>query len=158
MLAAARGRPRHVDYCLASPALRALETAQGLGLDATVEPALRDCDYGRWSGLSIRQVKEREPEALAEWMSDPAKAPHGGNSFLALMERAAAWLEGRTASRGVALAVTHASFIRAAVIVAIDAEPRSFWRIDVAPLSLARLSGQMGRWTLVSLGPLLANS
>jgi broad specificity phosphatase PhoE len=57
---------------------------------------------------------------------------------------------------GTAGAVTHASVIRAAIVHAIGAELRSFWRIDVAPLSLARLNGGAGRWTLASLGPLSA--
>jgi broad specificity phosphatase PhoE len=47
--------------------------------------------------------------------------------------------------------VTHASVIRAAIVCALEAEPRSFWRIDIAPLSLTRLSGNHGRWTLVSM-------
>ena len=151
-LVAARRHLRHMDLCLASPAQRAVQTAEGLGLDATVDPALRDCDYGRWSGHSVAQVQEREPQALAEWLRDPANAPHGGESILALTERATAWLDRQKGSRGVTVAITHPSFIRAAIVSAIEAEPRSFWRIDVAPLSLARLSGNQGRWTLVSLG------
>ncbi len=58
------------------------------------------------------------------------------------------------ARKGVTLAVTHASVIRAAIVTAIEAEPRSFWRIDVAPLSMAKLSGHGGRWNLVGLGAL----
>ena len=56
------------------------------------------------------------------------------------------------------VAVTHASVIRAAIIHAIEAGPRTFWRIDVAPLSLTRLSGNKGVWTLVSVGTMKMNS
>jgi hypothetical protein len=40
------------------------------------------------------------------------------------------------------------------MVHAIEAGPRSFWRIDVAPLSVTRLSANNGRWTLASLTPI----
>ena len=151
-VAAARGA--HADRCLASPARRALETAGGLGFEAAIDPALGELDYGRWRGLSMSSVRQSEPEAFADWLSDPASAPHGGESVLSLIERAAGWLDRQQPARGVTVAVTHAGFIRAAIVAAIEGAPQSFWRIDIAPLTLARLSGTAGRWNLVSLGPL----
>jgi len=151
-LAALSHRLHRADHYLTSPALRAMQTAEALSLAATIAPALRDCDYGRWIGRSLEEVQTKEPEAVAEWLRDPAAAPHGGESVLALIERAAAWLEEMKATPGVTVAITHASIIRAAIVAAIEAGPRSFWRIDVAPLSLARLSGNQDRWTLASLG------
>jgi broad specificity phosphatase PhoE len=148
----------HADRCWTSPALRASQTADALKVDATVEPMLRDCDYGRWTGRSLDEVHMQEPDAVAEWMRNPAAAPHGGESILALMERIATWLDAQKATPGSIIAVTHASVIRAAIVHAIEAEPRSFWRIDIAPLSLARLSGNSGRWNLVSIGTLKAGS
>ncbi len=145
-------RSLRADRYLTSPARRAIETARALNLEAAIEPALRDCDYGRWAGESLEQVQAREPEALAEWLQNPGAAPHGGESMLALMARASAWLDAQQATPGVTLAVTHASVIRAAIVHAIEAEPRSFWRIDVAPLSLTRLNGADGRWTVDSIG------
>ena len=151
-LAASSFRSLHADRYVTSPARRATETARALNLAAAIEPMLRDCDYGRWTGNSLEQVQAREPEALAEWLQNPGAAPHGGESMLALMARVSAWLDAlQTASEEV-VAVTHASVIRAAIVHAIEAEPRSFWRIDVSPLSLARLNGANGRWTLVSIG------
>ena len=84
----------------------------------------------------------------------PAAAPHGGESLAALIERAGAWLAQSLAREGATLAVTHASVVRAAIVNALGAGSSAFWRIDVAPLSLARLSGRDGRWNLVALGPL----
>jgi broad specificity phosphatase PhoE len=151
-LAALAFRSSPADRCWTSPALRARETAQGLRLEATVEPMLRDCDYGGWAGRSFDEVQAQEPDALAEWLRDPASAPHGGESILSLMERVASWLDARNGAPERIVAVTHASVIKAAIIHAIGAPPRSFWRIDVAPLSLARLSGANGGWTLASIG------
>ena len=151
-LAVSPHRLRNADRFLTSPALRASQTAEALQLDATVEPMLRDCDYGRWTGRTIDDVQAQEPEAVAEWLRDPGAAPHGGESMLALMDRVATWLDGQCETPGVTVAVTHASVIRAAVVHALEAGPRSFWRIDVAPLSLTQLNGDNDRWTLVSIG------
>jgi broad specificity phosphatase PhoE len=153
-LEALRGRLRLYARVLAAPARAARETAAALGVNADVEPALRDCDYGRWRGLASKDVAEREPDAFAAWLGDPAAAPHGGESLAALIERVGAWLTRSLTPDGATLAVAHASVVRAAIVNALGAGPSAFARIDVAPLSLVRLSGREGRWNLVALGPL----
>ena len=85
-------------------------------------------------------------------MSDPTAAPHGGESTLALMARVSAWLDEQRKTPGRVVAVTHAAVIRAAIVHAIGATSASMPRIDIAPLSVARLSGHGDRWNLVSLG------
>jgi broad specificity phosphatase PhoE len=145
---------RHANRCWTSPSLRARQTAEILKLDAAIEPMLRDCDYGRWIGRTFEDVQAQEPDALAAWLHDPDATPHGGESLLSLLARVAGWLDGQGRTSGKTVAVTHASVIRAAVVHAIDATPRSFWRIDIAPLSVTTLSGHHGRWTLASIAPL----
>jgi broad specificity phosphatase PhoE len=142
---------RHSDRCFTSPALRARQTAEALGLDATIEPKLRDCDYGEWTGRSFEEVQAQQPQAMAEWIGNPEAAPHGGESIAALIARVSNWLDAQSVAPGAVVAVTHASVIRAAIVCALKAEPRSFWHIDIAPLSLIRLSGHGGRWTLASI-------
>jgi broad specificity phosphatase PhoE len=146
------GSVPRADRICSSPELRARQTAQMLGLSAAVEPALRDCDYGRWSGQSFDDVSAREPDAVATWLRDTAAAPHGGESLLAFMQRVATWLGGELIQHRQSIVITHAAVIRAATVHAIEATPQSFWRIDVAPLSCTRLSGNNGRWNLVSTG------
>jgi broad specificity phosphatase PhoE len=137
------------DEVLVSPARRTAETAQHARLAVTaVEPALAECDFGRWTGLSLREVAEREPEAVEAWMTDPAAAPHGGESLLAVLARVRGWLDGQAARDGTAVAITHAGPIKAALVAALDAPPAAFWRIDVAPLSLTELHAHDGRWTV----------
>jgi broad specificity phosphatase PhoE len=150
--AALAGRLPNADRWLTSPELRSRQTAEALGLSADVEPALRDCDYGSWSGRSFKEVCAREPEAVATWLRAPESAPHGGESVLGLMQRVAGWLLGEQARRRRSIVVTHATIIRAAIVQAIGAPPQSFWRIDIAPLSITRLSGDDGRWTVSSSG------
>jgi len=157
-LEALSGRLRPYGRVLTAPARAARETAAALGLDAEVETALRGCDYGRWRGLALTDVAAREPDGFAAWLGDPAAAPHGGESLAALIERAGVWLVQSLTRHGATLAVTHASVVRAAIVSALGASSSAFWRIDVAPLSLARLSGRDGRWNLVALGGLETQS
>ncbi|MGP3984932.1 histidine phosphatase family protein [Streptomyces sp. KR80] len=131
-----------------APSARCRETAAALGLDAVVEPALRDCDMGAWRGRTLDDLAATQPDALAAWTADPAAAPHGGESVLDLCRRVAAWLQGLPDDAGRVLAVTEPSVVRAAVVHALDAPLPAFWRIDVPPLSATRLTGQGGRWNL----------
>jgi broad specificity phosphatase PhoE len=150
-------RLRPSDRQLVSPLARARETAARLGIAAAVEPALTDCDFGRWRGQSLQEAQAREPQAVAQWLQDPASRPHDGESLVALIARVGAWMAEAAPSRGMTLAITHAAVVRAAIVAALGADARAFWRIDVAPLALARLSGHAGRWNLVGLGPLDAH-
>jgi broad specificity phosphatase PhoE len=157
-LEAFRGRLGPYGRILTAPARVARETAAALGFDADVDTALRDSDFGRWRGVALKDVAAREPDGFAAWIGDPASAPHGGESLNALIERAGAWLTASLAQDGAVLAVTHGSFIRAAIVSALGAGASAFWRIDVAPLMLARLSGREGRWNLLTLEPLGVDS
>jgi broad specificity phosphatase PhoE len=149
--ALARHLPR-VERCWTSPELRTRQTAEVLQLNATSLPALRDCDYGAWKGQTFDALLEREPNSTEAWLRDPAATPHGGESLLSLMARVAQWLDAENAVDGQAILVTHATIIRAAIIHAIQAPPDSFWRVDIAPLSITRLSGMDGRWNLTCAG------
>jgi len=134
------------------PELRTIETARALALEPVIELALRDCDYGRWTGRPLAEVQEAEPAAIGDWLSDPGAAPHDGESICAVLARVAHWLNTLLEEPGRFAAVTHPAVVRAAIIHAIGAHARSFWRIDVAPLTVTVLSRCDGRWTLRSSG------
>jgi len=46
------------------------------------------------------------------------------------------------------VAVTHPAVIRAAILLALDIPPKSFWRIDIAPVSQTVMHFRKGCWTL----------
>lgn len=144
------------DCIWTSPELRARQTAAALGLDATAQPALRECDYGSWMGCAFADVLARDPEGIAAWLRDPAATPHGGESLVNLMQRVGEWLDAEKAADRTAIVITHASVIRGAIVHALGAAPQSFWRIDIAPLSVTRLSATQARgnarWNLQSAG------
>jgi broad specificity phosphatase PhoE len=135
--------------------LRAKQTAGILGFDIVVEPALRDCDHGRWTGRSLEEVQAEEPEAVRTWMSDPYSAPHGGESLVAVVQRVAAWLDARTET-GRLVAVTHPAIVRAASLHALGVSIEAFRRIDVEPFHRTELSHDGRRWVLRSLNAALS--
>jgi len=141
-----------VECCWTSPELRTRQTAEALGLIATIQTSLRECDFGRWTGRRLSEIAAHEPLAAKCWLRDPAAAPHGGEPILDLIRRVATWLADEHARNQRSIAVTHATIIRAAIVHVMHAPPQSFWRIDIAPLSVTRLTGKDGRWNLASVG------
>jgi broad specificity phosphatase PhoE len=130
---------------LTGPERRARQTAQLLGLQAATEPRLADLDCGRWRGEVLANIG---PADLEAWLTEPAHTPHGGESIADLIERVDGWLDSLTDDALRTVAVTHPAVIRAAILVALDTPPKSFWRIDIAPLSQTVMHFRGGRWTL----------
>ncbi|MFF2009414.1 histidine phosphatase family protein [Streptomyces sp. NPDC058195] len=153
--AAAPGVP-DAGLLLRGPSGRCAATAGalGLGLRTVLEPAVRGWDMGRWSGRRLDEVSAAEPAAVSAWLADPSAAPHGGESLLELCSRAGHWLESLGSGPDPegkevrVLAVVEPSVVRAATVAALALPPESFWRLDVAPLTLTTLSGRSGRWNL----------
>ncbi len=127
------------------PERRARQTAELMGLDAATDPLLADLNCGRWRGKRLQDVP---PGDLTVWLTDPAGAPHGGESITDLVRRVARWLNPLTENASATVAVTHPAVIRAAILLALDAPAKSFWRIDVAPVSRIVLHYRGGCWTL----------
>ncbi|MFD3698764.1 histidine phosphatase family protein [Streptomyces sp. NPDC058646] len=134
-------------YC--SPTPRSRATGQALGYAPMAQPALRECDMGRWRGLTLAEVAAREPGSVELWLADPRAAPHGGESLLAFISRIGGWLDTRPADDGGAIvAVAEPSVVRAALVYALNAPPQTYWNVDVRPLSTVTLTGWSGRWYL----------
>jgi broad specificity phosphatase PhoE len=141
-----------------APSRRCTETAEALGWESALpQPALRDLDMGSWYGRTLDDVAATDAPGLASWSADPEAAPHGGESVSRLCHRVAAWLDALPSDAGRVLAVVEQGVARAAVVHALGAPHRAFWRIDVPPLSAVELTGRSGRWNLrtseLPLGP-----
>ncbi|MER5772546.1 histidine phosphatase family protein [Streptomyces sp. NPDC001985] len=134
-------------YC--SPTPRSRTTAQALGYAPMAQPALRDCDMGRWRGFTLAEVAAVDPGAVDTWLSDPRATPHGGESLLAFIRRVGGWLDTRPAGEGGwVVAVAEPSVVRAALVYALKAPPHAYWSVEVRPLSTLTLQGTSGYWTL----------
>lgn len=132
-----------------APSQRCTQTAQALGWDtAAVEPALRDLDMGSWHGRTLGEVAAGDGAGLAAWMSDTDATPHGGESVAQVCRRFAAWLDALPADAGRLSAVVEQAMARAAVVRVLNAPLRSFWQVDVPPLSVVQVTGRDGRWNL----------
>lgn len=136
---------------LSAPELRARQTSHALRLKPTLSEELRDCGYGTWSGRAMDEVQVEDPEGMIAWLTDPTSAPHGGESIANLITRVGSWMEEQ---REVAhtIAVTHPSVIRGAIVHALQLPLATFWRIDVAPLSLTDLRFNGRSWSLRCAG------
>ncbi len=138
---AALARPRLPGPWVCAPTRAARQTVRALGGGDVVEDRrLSDPDYGGWTGLALTEV---DP---GDWLTDPAAAPHGGESLAAVRTRAGAWLDeqaGRTVT-----AVAHPTVVRAALCHALGLPPDGIWRLDVAPLAVCRLTHRAARWHL----------
>ncbi|BAC74465.1 MULTISPECIES: histidine phosphatase family protein [Streptomyces] len=134
-------------YCSPSPGSRA--TGDALGYAPLAQLALRDCDMGRWRGLTLGEAMAREPSAVDAWLADPRSAPHGGEPLMSFVSRVGQWLDTRPADDGSQIvAVAEPSVVRAALVHALRAHPSTYWNIDVRPLSTVTLIGANGRWNL----------
>ncbi|MGX5186819.1 histidine phosphatase family protein [Streptomyces avermitilis] len=136
------------DRVWVSPTARCRETASALGLTAMEAPELGGLDVGRWRGRTLDDVSGGEPQAVAQWLTDPAAAPHGGESVRALCARVAGWLFTCEEIAGRTLAVVEPEIVRAGVITVLESPEAAFWRLDVPPLTATDMSGRSGRWNL----------
>jgi probable phosphoglycerate mutase len=136
-----------VQEILASPLARTRQTAaavaERLGLDVTVEDGLRETDFGAWEGLTFGEERERYPDDLNRWLSDPDAEPTGGGeSFAATATRIAATRDKLIATYAgrTVLLVTHVTPIKTFVRLALGAPPESLFRMELSAASLSAVA------------------
>jgi probable phosphoglycerate mutase len=111
-----------IEHIVSSPLKRSRETATIIGrflnIGVTIEPNIREQDFGRWQAMTLGQITDRFPRALAEeekkgWQF----CPPGGEGRLQVLKRAITALEqiGRDFRGQSILVVTHQSIIKALV-------------------------------------------
>jgi broad specificity phosphatase PhoE len=124
-----------------SPLARARATAALLrpDLEAVVDERWIELDYGVIDGTPLRDV----PTSLwADWRSDPAYAPPGGESLrdLGVRVRAACEALADEARDHDVVVVTHVSPVKAAAAWAMGVGDEVAWRLYVAPASVTRIA------------------
>jgi broad specificity phosphatase PhoE len=94
-----------IDRIVASPMLRALETAQIVadGRPVEVDERLRELRYGRWEGLTYAEIDANDPELRTRWEHDPAETHSpGGESGDDVAARAVGFLVDLIEAEGAA--------------------------------------------------------
>jgi broad specificity phosphatase PhoE len=144
-LAPALLRIAPVTQIVASPLLRAQETAQAIadgvgGVEIEVDPRWIELDYGDYDGRPLADVPASTWE---EWRSDVHFRPPGGESMAELDQRVRAALLDlcETSHKGHVVVVSHVSPIKAAVAWALGVDISVSWRtaLDRASMSTIRL-------------------
>lgn len=137
-----------VDRVIASPLVRARETAAAFGVQVEIDERWIEVDYGEYDGTPLAEVPST---AWDQWRRDPDFAPPGGESLRGLGVRVAAALDDLAAVDGpdtTTVVVTHVSPIKAAVCWALGTDELTSWRLWVAPASITRI-GTNGRGAVV---------
>ncbi|MFI7059721.1 histidine phosphatase family protein [Kribbella sp. NPDC050124] len=149
-LSAARERKLEADAVYAGPEVAAVRTAEALGLTPVVEEALRDREYGEWSGRELEELLAAEPERVAAWLEHPHTATPGGETENDVLTRVADWLGdlGEQEERRTVVAVVHPAVVRAIVLYVLDAPAESLRHVDVRPLATVTLSVHNASWSL----------
>ena len=139
------GSLKRVDAVYASPLERTRETAKPIGkvrgVRVAVDRGLLECDFGEWTGGSLKELAKRPEWATVQRYPSGFRFP-GGESFAEMQTRmttAVARLVERHAG-GVVVAVSHADPIKAAVAHALGTHLDLFQRIVVSPCSVTAVS------------------
>jgi len=139
------------EHVWSAPEQRTQATSRMLELPAKVAHELRDCDYGKWRGKALDQLQHEDPDGVLSWLTDPCANPHGGESTEALIARIGKWMDAQSHVK-CTIAVTHPAVIRAAIVYALGLPSKSFWRFDIAPLTVTDFRFNRDVWTLRCTG------
>ncbi len=142
----ARRAPKRpaVGAVYASPLERTRETAapiaKALGLAITTERGLLECDFGTWTGASLRSLAKAPEWATVQRYPSGFRFPDG-ESFVGMQRRMIETVAGLCARhRGETIvAVSHADPIKAVVADALGTHLDLFQRIVVSPCSVTAI-------------------
>jgi probable phosphomutase (TIGR03848 family) len=128
----------------ASPLERAVETAKPiaskLGLRVRIDKGLLECDFGDWTGKSLRVLAKKPQWRTVQMLPASFRFPDG-ESFVEMQTRMVEALD-RLADRhrgGSFVAVSHADPIKAAVAATAGVPLDLFQRLVVSPCSVTAL-------------------
>lgn len=124
---------------IASPLVRAQETAAAFGLPVELDERWIELDYGTLDGTPLSEVP---PSLWKAWQADIEFCPDGGESLadLGTRVRAAADDLVTEAAQHDVVVVTHVSPIKATLAWALGVGDEVSWRAFVAPASITRVS------------------
>ena len=108
------------DAVFVSPMRRTIATArplcEAIGMEMQLRDGLKEIAYGKWEGLSVKEVQEQFSEDYVQWLTEPAWNPPtgGGETAVQVASRASlviAEIEEKY-TEGRVLVVSHKATIR----------------------------------------------
>ena len=145
-----RARLPNPDMAISSPARRARETAEALGLVAAADASFSEQDFGSWTGRTHEEIRKDSGSAHdAFWRAPATSRPPGGESFADQIARVRGGID--VLPVGDVIIVAHAGTIRAVLALALEIEPENALRFVIDPLSLTRLDRLENGWRVVAV-------
>jgi broad specificity phosphatase PhoE len=133
-----------VDEVIASPLVRAQQTAGYFGAEIVTDDRWVELAYGEYEGVHVGEVP---PDVWQSWRTNSEFATKGGESFGALNERVRAACEelvGRLGGRDIVV-VSHVSPIKSAVSWALNTTMEIMFHCHLSQASLCRIDiGKFG--------------
>lgn len=127
----------------ASDLRRAASTAARLRLPIplTLDPRLRELDFGAFEGLTYQEAQTGYNEAWTAWVKDPNSPPPGGESLRNLVERVGAFLEDlrRADEKARFVVIAHGGPLRVLLCLALDVRVERSWQFRLDPASITTL-------------------
>ena len=150
------GALKRVDAVYASPLERARETAAPIaavrGLRVRVDKGLLECDFGEWTGGSLRDLARKPEWQTVQRYPSGFRFPEG-ESFREMSTRIAS-TAGRLRQQHpgqVVVAVSHADPIKAAVADALGVHLDLFQRISISTCSVTAIAYGDGGPTVLTV-------
>ena len=138
------GRIGSVDEVIASPLIRAQETASYFGSDIITDDRWVELAYGEYEGVAVGEVP---PDVWQSWRTNSEFATKGGESFGSLNDRvrmACEELTERLGGRDIVV-VSHVSPIKSAVSWALNTSMEIMFHCHLSQASLCRIDiGKFG--------------
>ena len=132
-----------VDRVIASPLVRAQQTAEALGRSVETDERFIELNYGDWEGRPVRDVP---PETWEQWRSDLDFRPPNGETLNELGSRVRDGLTdlALAAEHQDIVVVSHVSPIKAAVAWALGNSDETTWRLYLGQASICRIATDRG--------------
>lgn len=148
---AARLSKENIDAAYSSDLSRALETAKTISkfhnLTVNIVTELKETNFGRWEGLTYKEIDEQFHEVMDGWRTNPleTKIP-GGESLGDVAKRCRTGMEkiiNENPGKNV-LVVAHGGIIRIIAATALGMTLNDYWKIkqDNVSLNIIEFYGQ----------------
>jgi broad specificity phosphatase PhoE len=137
-----------------SPLKRAVQTAQlifGKQKQLVLVPDMQELDFGRWEGLTLKEIIRQYPKEARSWFNEPMKMRMpGGESIGQLKHRVMKFFDGLLVHaqqyRNIVL-VTHSGPIRVIMSELFRLGPKGYWLVNPTQGSFSELVFKNGQLT-----------
>ena len=153
-------KSRPIDVIYSSPAQRAQMTAQPVAethsLPLLTDDRLWEMDFGRWEGLTFIEAQELDQASWDSWRAgDLADAPHGGETYEQVGDRALEWLDsvrGNYTSGETVAVFAHGALLQCLLCRLLNTEMRQVWPYRFGNTTVAEVAMFRSMSVLVGLG------